>query len=467
MQNEAEQEEKMQRPSFVCSNCGGPVQPGSAECSRCGYPRIRKQAETPPRPSTSMPAKKPFKLGSGQFIAILAMVLVIVFVCPVLYFLYANPGTHNVFYGMQNNGGVEGDRHVPKTHLEAQQEPERHKEPRKALISRLQDGPAPELSIKASQLVKAYEDSNGALMRQRIVIDGTVKYVNESSGKPYVVLEGGVGCHMDEAVQFAKGQRVILVGTVNTYIFGDVVLSECRVLADGPVPEGRTAGDAHAVASAQESRPAADICAKTASWDAWFSAQTAFRTEHPECRPALDALQAPSISADRLVAEYRENEVAAEENYKDQVLVVTGEVRSVETDMDGSPRIWLEAETGRGVLCGLALSERRKAAAIRRGQTVSLAGRVGVSVMRTPTMDDAVLLGEQWSSSERSLLNNVGPFLREQKKDCAEILEFKAVDGGAAAEITCSRRGGGTARYLLVLRECRLGSRGDVKELKK
>ncbi len=130
--------------------------------------------------------------------------------------------------------------------------------------------------------------------------------------------------------------------------------------------------------------------------------------------------------------------------------------------MDGSPRIWLEAEAGRGVLCGLALSERRKAAAIRRGQTVSLAGLVGVSVMRTPTLDEAILL-----EGEPASYSNVARYLRLKKQDCAEVLETALVEDGAAAEVTCSRRGGGMARYLLVFRECRLGSRGDVEDLKK
>ena len=318
-------------------------------------------------------------------------------------------------------------------------------------------------SISASRLVKEFRANEATAEKQwrrrTITVDGTVDRIGVSFGDPYVMLsEGGslngVRCdmdksRMDEAARLKKGQHIAVIGDVSNYIMGDVFLQRCRILDANP-------------ASALQPMPAENLCARTASWDAWFSAPMDFRTAHPECRPDPDTLQAPSISADRLAIEYRDNEVAAEENFKGRMLVVTGEVRSVETDMDGSPRIWLETETGRGVLCGLALSERRKAASLRKGQTVSLVGLVGVSVMRTPTMDDAVLL-----DGEPASYSNTARYLRLKKRDCAEVLETAQVEDGSAAEITCSRRGGGTARYLLVLRECRLGSRGDVKELKK
>ncbi len=339
----------------------------------------------------------------------------------------------------------------------------------------------PEASVSASRLLKEYSANEAAAeiaWRDRIIaVDDTVDRIGVSFGDPYIVLSGiglldGVRCNMDkssmnEAAHLREGQPVTVKGKVGGLVLGSVFLKDCRVVRDASVLEGQSIRNAQEISSVQAVRHAEKPCARISSWDAWFGATKDFRTEHPECRPDTDVLQAPSISADRLATEYRENEVAAEENYKDRVLVVTGAVQSIETDMDGKPRIWLETEIGRGVLCSLAMSERRKAAALRRDQTVSLVGLIGVSIMRTPTMDEAVLLDEEQPSSGRSTTENAKLYLQRQKKDCAEVLELKAVEGGAAAEVMCSRRRGDKVRYLLVIRECRLGSRGDVKELKK
>jgi len=367
---------------MFCPNCGTQLAEENSRCPRCGQ-HFQIQQITPI--STKKKRTDFFEI-IDKICKNIVVIVICIFVFGFIYF-FKNNFVNNNF---QNN--------------------EFHNTP-----------PAPEMQTEASQLVKAYEMSGGALMKRCISVNGIVDHIETNSNEFIVVLNAGVRCIMDAKVHFAKGQHVILAGTVSAYRMGGVDLKGCRVLGEGPVPQGRTAGDAPEVSladavsskSSQEEYPenqpklitlhghsisasslAKSVCAKITSWDAWFNASKSFRKEHPECRPHLSTLQAPTISADRLAMEYGENEVAAEEAYKNRILIVTGKVRSIETDMSGNPRIWLQTKSGYGVLCGLAYSQRRSVATLRKGQTISIVGKIGMAVMRRPTVDDAILLNE-------------------------------------------------------------------------
>ena len=80
-----------------------------------------------------------------------------------------------------------------------------------------------------------------------------------------------------------------------------------------------------------------------------------------------------SISAQQLDAEYEQNQVAADNNYKDKKVVVTGTVRDIGKDIVDDSYVTLAAG-GLGVRCVFEKSEQSKLAQLSKGDTVTVHG---------------------------------------------------------------------------------------------
>ena len=271
-------------------------------------------------------------------------------------------------------------------------------------------------------------------------MDGKVGHIGISFGAPFVVLEGdgaldGVHCTMDrsmmdEAARLKPGEDITVGGSVGSYTLGSVMLKDCRILKTQVILPP-------AVAEAPR-----DPCAKISGMGAWLEAGADFRGAHPECRPAPRANLQMADAAD-IIAEYQENEVAADQKWRDKAVAVDGTVESIETDLSGAPRLVLK---GGGqwdtMTCSLDVAERTRAAALRPGQAVTVVGRMGESVLKRPRLEGAFLPDRDWRLKYRMLR-----LLLQNGAPCSEVTSISGLDGGDVA-VRCTKRGS-TAFYIV------------------
>ena len=83
-----------------------------------------------------------------------------------------------------------------------------------------------------------------------------------------------------------------------------------------------------------------------------------------------------SITAERLMRKYEENELAADQRYKGKVIVVTGVINSVGTDVLNTLYVTLDSGGGLfSVQCYFADSHARLLSTLREGLKVDIKGR--------------------------------------------------------------------------------------------
>jgi len=83
-----------------------------------------------------------------------------------------------------------------------------------------------------------------------------------------------------------------------------------------------------------------------------------------------------TVTADGIYAEYKANEVAANQKYKDQIITVSGTIMDIGTDIAGDPYVVLG---GTGFLDGVqgsfATSESTSIAGLSKGKQATIKGK--------------------------------------------------------------------------------------------
>lgn len=104
-------------------------------------------------------------------------------------------------------------------------------------------------------------------------------------------------------------------------------------------------------------------------------------------RPAPPPEQAIRVSAIDLWDTYHANEVAADNQYKDRLLLVDGSVKSIDKDFMDNIVVRLRSRNEfMGTMAKVEDSEKSRAAALRKGQKVTLECRGGGMVMGSPSL---------------------------------------------------------------------------------
>lgn len=101
------------------------------------------------------------------------------------------------------------------------------------------------------------------------------------------------------------------------------------------------------------------------------SSRSGVSTPFPRARPPV------SVSAKKLASEYKANEIAADQKYKDRVASISGTVESIGKDILATPYVVL---TGAGffpaVQCFFSDADQGTLARLRKGQSITIRGRI-------------------------------------------------------------------------------------------
>lgn len=115
--------------------------------------------------------------------------------------------------------------------------------------------------------------------------------------------------------------------------------------------------------------------AETSSTTPQESQSTHQQNDNIQEQPTEPVEQIIKVTADQLFAEYDSNEIAANQKFKGQKILVTGTVDAIQADFSDKPVISLRAGGEYNFLlpqASLAESEESKAAQLGKGQRVSL-----------------------------------------------------------------------------------------------
>lgn len=120
---------------------------------------------------------------------------------------------------------------------------------------------------------------------------------------------------------------------------------------------------------------------------------TVFACSFPRDRPTSNAPTVP-VSALTLIAAYEENEVAADNSYKNRILAVSGIVDSVGKDIMDNPYVMLSSGKEfsiNSVQCITSESNGRALASLRKGNSVTVVGLCKGKTLGTVLLDDCRL----------------------------------------------------------------------------
>jgi hypothetical protein len=98
------------------------------------------------------------------------------------------------------------------------------------------------------------------------------------------------------------------------------------------------------------------------------------RGEDPDKQEST--LQRPIVSAENLIAAYEENEVAADRQYKDHSIVVTGTVDRIGKDIIDKMYVAMKGGGVWGVQCMFDDAHETQLASVRKGEKVTMIGTV-------------------------------------------------------------------------------------------
>lgn len=88
-----------------------------------------------------------------------------------------------------------------------------------------------------------------------------------------------------------------------------------------------------------------------------------------------NAAPAARVSARQLFADYDANEVAADDKYKDKVLVVSGTISDIGKDIVDTMYVTLETDGFMNVQCMFADEHKSQLASASKGQSVNIKGK--------------------------------------------------------------------------------------------
>jgi len=100
------------------------------------------------------------------------------------------------------------------------------------------------------------------------------------------------------------------------------------------------------------------------------------------------------ITARKLYAEYEENEIKADEKYKDTWLEVSGEIKDFGKDIFDNPYIIIKSGDEHslgGVQCNIFDSEKPKVSKLSKGQLVIIKGKNSGMEMMSVVLNDCII----------------------------------------------------------------------------
>lgn len=103
---------------------------------------------------------------------------------------------------------------------------------------------------------------------------------------------------------------------------------------------------------------------------------------------------AVNVTASELVKAYKDNEIAANEKYKDKLLLVSGSIDSINAGMGDEPLIMLKSNSDYGMNnphAKLADSDVKKAGTLKKGQTIKLLCKGNSEIAGSPMLEDCVI----------------------------------------------------------------------------
>lgn len=116
-------------------------------------------------------------------------------------------------------------------------------------------------------------------------------------------------------------------------------------------------------------------------------AVTAATPSRPSAPPVV-------VTAKQLFADYKANEIAADEKYKDKNLLVSGPIQSIDKDAFNTMQVKLGVGDQFGfesVMASLDDSQKSKAMSLQKGKPIAVLCQGGTMIIGTPTLKDCVI----------------------------------------------------------------------------
>ena len=111
----------------------------------------------------------------------------------------------------------------------------------------------------------------------------------------------------------------------------------------------------------------------------------------PAAAPAPTAATAVSVTAAELTKAYKDNEIAANDKFKDKTLLVSGKLESIEAGITDKPELVLSTNIDYGMnnpRATLADSDVDKAKSLKKGQSIKMLCTGDSEVAGTPMLKD-------------------------------------------------------------------------------
>lgn len=128
------------------------------------------------------------------------------------------------------------------------------------------------------------------------------------------------------------------------------------------------------------------------------SAQSSDPIQEPEPAPEQEPepeMEYIEVTATQLLADYDENAIAADNAYKDQVVMVTGTVGNIDTDITGSPYVTLTNDDNQwsimSVQCYFKRNNTDGIATLKEGDIVTIVGKCSGKSMNVAVKDCELL----------------------------------------------------------------------------
>lgn len=230
------------------------------------------------------------------------------------------------------------------------------------------------ISITAERLIAEYEANEVAADEKykgkMMEVTETIKEIGKDFlNNMYVTLENGekfsfrsVECTFGEslrkeAASLSKGRRITIRGQCKGMI-ADIQIKNCKFVNREPV----------VIRERENIKPVAVS-------DRNPTGNSTNNDSIGSNRSAVPII----ITAERLMADYKANEIAADEKYKGKILEVTGIIKEIGKDIF-EDNMFVALESGgkleiRSVQCFLEENLRKKAASLSKGHRITLRGR--------------------------------------------------------------------------------------------
>ena len=116
------------------------------------------------------------------------------------------------------------------------------------------------------------------------------------------------------------------------------------------------------------------------------------KEERVSDQPAAAVAQpAITVNAVKFYNDYTANEVAADEIYKGKKLQITGKVESINKDFTDDIYINLQAGEYQYVRCDISKDNKKQAASLSKGQTITIMGEGATMVVGIPMVTDCTI----------------------------------------------------------------------------